>query len=158
MLNEPSIGCVTPLLFIGGTGLVHAADWLRTEGISHVLKLYDGDPYWPSDFTVFEIPIDDGVYITKETMKSGVDFIRRQIEADQKILVMCGLGISRSATFVLAYLLEQGYDLREAFCLLRTVRPQAWPARELWLSLISHYSTPYTIHEIMVWAIEKSNS
>lgn len=155
--NELGIGRVTPLLHIGGVRVISDVEWLRAEKITNILKLYDGDPYWPADFNVHDIPLADGVFIEKATLKDGVDFIRERVEAEQKILVLCGLGISRSATFILAYLLEQGYDLHQAFRLLRTARPQAWPARELWSSLIAHYTTPYTLREIMLWAINKGD-
>jgi hypothetical protein len=57
-----------------------------------------------------------------------------------------------ASTFVLASPLEQGYDLGDAFRPLRSVRPQAWPARALWTTLLTHYQTPYTLEQIETWA------
>jgi len=155
MIDPPSIGEVTPSVFIGGAGLVQHCAWLRAAGITHILKLYFDEPEWPDDFTVLDLPMDDGVFIEADTLRQGVDFIHVAVGARRRVLVVCGLGISRSATFVLAYLLEQGYDLHEAFHLLHTARPQAWPMRRLWESLIVHYQAPYTLEEIERWLSEK---
>lgn len=149
--DPPVVGQVTPHLFIGGTRAWFAVEELRRRGITHILKLYFDDPYWPEPFVVFEHPLDDGVFIPWETLEEGLAFIRAVEAREEKVLVVCGLGISRSATFVLAHLLEKGGDLREAFLQLRAVRPQAWPARALWQTLITHYQAPYTLSDIDAW-------
>jgi protein-tyrosine phosphatase len=70
------------------------------------------------------------------------------------LLVACRYGVSRSSTFVLAYLVqEKGYDLPEAWHLLRSNHPLAYPARELWQSLLAHYRQPYTMADVEQWLI-----
>jgi len=54
------------------------------------------------------------------------------------------VGISRSATFVLADFLERDYTLADAWALLRERHPRAMPAWELWESLLTHYHLPQT--------------
>ena len=49
--------------------------------------------------------------------------------------VYCQAGISRTSTVAIAYLMLGGMPLAEANRTLRTVRPQAMPAVELWGSL-----------------------
>jgi protein-tyrosine phosphatase len=49
--------------------------------------------------------------------------------------VYCQAGISRTSTVAIAYLLLGGMPLQEASRTLRSVRPQAMPAVELWESL-----------------------
>jgi hypothetical protein len=93
-------------LYMAGAGSINAIDQLRLDGIRSVLKLYDGEPEWPSDFAVCDNAINDGVFIPKDVLDYGVTFVRDAIETDRPVLVVCGLGISRSATFVLAYLVE----------------------------------------------------
>ena len=142
---------VTDRLYIAGAGAVNAIDKLRADGICRVLKLYDGPPEWPSDFTVCDNAIDDGVFIPKDVLDYGVRFVKSGMDDGRPVMVVCGMGISRSATFVLASLLENGHDLKDAFMLLRAARPQAWPMRALWNSLITHYNLNNTLDEIETW-------
>lgn len=152
MVEIPGVGQVTESVFIGGARAYGSIMALREAGVTHVLKLYFDDPYWPEPFTVFEHPLEDGVFIPVETLRQGLTFIQAGVEAGGKVLVCCQLGSSRSATFVLAHLLEQGWDLRESFRRVRAVRPMAWPARALWETLLTHYPGPYTLAEIEAWA------
>ena len=59
---------------------------------------------------------------------------KQQVEAGRPVLVMCGAGISRSSTFVLAYLLERGYSLEDAWRLLSERHPAASPLPQMWRS------------------------
>ena len=55
-------------------------------------------------------------------------FLRRAREAKEKALVHCRMGVNRSATAVLAYLLlEEGIPLRDAALLLLRAHPRALP-------------------------------
>jgi protein-tyrosine phosphatase len=147
----PGVGQVTGQLFISGTRALLALPALRQRGITHVLKLYFDEPSWPEDFIVFDHPLEDGVFIERMILHSGVMFLRETIEAGHNVIVVCGLGISRSSTFILAYLLEAGYDLRDAYDLLIQARPQASPMRALWRSLLTHYPSPYTLDDVEQW-------
>lgn len=152
MAEITGVGQVTDQVFIAGARAIYSVPELQSAGITHILKLYFDDPEWPEVFTILDHPLDDGVFIPRETLRQGLAFIRTAVGAGQKVLVVCGLGASRSSTFVLAYLLEQGYNLEDAFRLLRSVRPQAWPARDLWTTLLTHYQAPYTLEQIEAWA------
>ncbi len=57
--------------------------------------------------------------------------------ADEGVTVglYCQAGISRTSTVAIAYLLVRGVPLDEASRAVRTARPQAMPALELWRSL-----------------------
>ena len=58
-------------------------------------------------------------------LQRGVSFICEQVDAGKQVLVVCGAGISRSLTFVLAYLLERGYELRRLTIATRTTPTSA---------------------------------
>lgn len=146
------VGQVTKQLFIAGARAICSVPELRAAGVTHVLKHYFDDPFWPDDITVLEHPVEDGVFIPKDMLEPGFAFIRSAQDHGQRVLVVCQLGVSRSSTFVLASLPEQGYDLHDAFRLLRSVRPQAWPPRALWTTLLTHYPTPYALELIEAWA------
>lgn len=139
-------------LYIGGVAAVHHAAALREAGITHVLKLSTADQGWPDDFTVFDNALPDSEFVPLEQLRRGVAFIREQRQAGRNVLVACHAGVSRSSTFVLAYLLEAlGYDLREAWQHLHAQHPIAWPMPQMWESLLMHYHQPYTMADVREW-------
>lgn len=142
---------VTDGVYISGWRATLYPDYLRQAGITNVLKLFADIPYFPNDFNVLENALDDGEFVPLDAMKRGANFVVEHVDAGQRVLVMCGAGISRSSTFVLAYLLERGQDLRDAFVLLRKKHPVATPHPEMWRSLIAHYGLTYTVQDARAW-------
>jgi hypothetical protein len=143
---------VTDLLYIGGARSTWDASRLREAGVTAVLKLYEGPPTWPADFTVLDMPFEDGRPIPEGYLRRGVDFIEQNIRNGQAVLVACGAGISRSSTLVLAYLVDRGgHELRDAFYLLRERHPQADPLPALWASLLNFLDVPYTWADVVSW-------
>lgn len=138
-------------LYIGGWRSTLHADELRAAGITHVLKLYQFIPHFPADFSICENPVEDGEPLPLAVLRRGVDFVLGCLDSGQPVLVMCGAGISRSAVFVLAVLVERRTDLREAFRLLRERHMEATPHPQLWASLIEHYGLAYTVDDAMDW-------
>ena len=121
---------------------------LREMGLTRVLKLYEASPYWPDDFTVCDNPLNDGELVPLALLQRGVYFIHEHVQAGDPVLVQCGAGISRSSTFVLAYLIDQGYPLPDAWKRLKEKHPQADPHPQMWQSLINHYGLPYKLKDI----------
>ncbi len=138
-------------VYIGSAQATFHIETLRKLGMTSVLKLYFHDSYWPDDFVVLDNALNDGEFITRDQLRRGVSFIHKQVAAGQKVLVICWAGISRSSTFILAYLLECGYDLRVAWDLLREKRPIVLPALPLWMSLLAHYEVPYSADDVACW-------
>jgi hypothetical protein len=145
-------------IYISGWRATHYDGYLRQAGITHILKLYEGIPSFPADFDVCENPVEDGELIPADQLRRGVDFVIEQLEAGRPVLVMCGAGISRSATFVLAALVQRGYDLHDAFVLLRAKHNEATPHPNLWLSLIAYYGLPYKLPDVMEWMHRDDNA
>jgi protein-tyrosine phosphatase len=139
-------------IHISGARATDHATELRRAEITHVLKLYEDIPYFPADFHTLQLAIDDGEPIPRETLKRGAAFVVEQVTAGRKVLVMCGAGISRSSTYVLASLLELGYQLPEAFQLLREQHRSASPHPVLWRSLLDHYGQLYSLAEVLDWS------
>jgi protein-tyrosine phosphatase len=143
---------VTDLLYIGGARSTWDAPQLHEAGVTAVLKLYEGQPAWPPDFTVLDMPFEDGQPIPEGYLERGVDFIEQNVRAGRAVLVTCGAGISRSSTLVLAYLVgREGYDLSDAFRLLRERHPQADPLPALWGSLLDFLKVSYTWADVVSW-------
>lgn len=142
-------------LYISGIRRRPLLDDLRRNGITHVLRLYSSVVDWPDDFVVFDNPLEDGARVPMGTFDRGVDFIRQARAEGHGVLVLCWEGMSRSSTFVLAYLIDDlGMDLPDAWRLLRERHPKAWPAFQMWSSLIAHYNLPYTMNDVRAWLAE----
>jgi protein-tyrosine phosphatase len=74
-------------------------------------------------------------------LAQGVEFVMAQKKAGQTVLVACGAGISRSATFAVAALKEiEGLSLREAIHTVKQAHPDSLPHYKLWQSLCDYYN------------------
>lgn len=139
-------------IYISGARRMPGAADFRKLNITHVLRLHNPEVEWPKDLVVFDNRLDDSTFAPKERLDRGVAFVKEQRAAGNNVLIACWEGVSRSSTFVLAYLVDAlGYDLRDAWRTLKTRHRKAWPARELWASLLTHYESPYTLADVMQW-------
>jgi hypothetical protein len=138
-------------VYISGWRATLYADYLRKAKITNVLKLYSSIPHFPSDFNTLENVIDDSELIPAEKLQCGTEYILEHVNAESPVLVMCGRGVNRSSTFVLAYLVARGNDLHDAFRLLRERHKEATPHPIMWESLIQYFKLDYTVEEALTW-------
>lgn len=136
-------------IYISGWRATLYQDHLRAAGIINVLKLFEDIPYFSDDFNTFENPLEDGEVIPPGVLKRGVDFVTGHVDAGERVLVMCGAGISRSATFVLASMLKRGWEIRAAFKHLRAQHYEATPHPAMWRSLIVEYELDLTLGDAL---------
>ena len=95
------------------------------------------------------LAVEDGQTLSANLLQEGVAFVREQKEQGGIVLVACGAGISRAATFVTAVLKEvEGLPLREAFAVVQQAHPDAMPHMALWNSLCHYYDEPIPWIEI----------
>ena len=121
LLDEYEIGAV-----------LHLADYVNHQGI-----------------TCLCMPIDDGVTVLPDKLRAGVQFVREQKAANQRVLVACGAGISRSVTFAIAALKEEeNLTLLSAYRAILETHPEALPHPALWESLRQYYDDPLTFEEM----------
>lgn len=126
---------------------------LERAGIEAVLQLYGPEPFptaLPFAAAVQHLFVVDGEPLAIARLCEGVEFIRAQRALGRRILVACGAGISRSPTFVAAYLHETGMDLLDAFGSIMQRRPQVLPHPELLRSLVAHYQLSVTAETLLV--------
>lgn len=147
----PHLDHVIDGVYIAGFRALYNVDLMKHQQILHVLKLYQYEPFWPRPFRVLELPIVDGEPLPIPRLERGVRYIQRRVAQQEQVLVQCGAGISRSTTFVLAYLVERGMALPDAYRFLQQHHPAAAPAPALWQSLIDYYRLPYTLYEVIEW-------
>jgi hypothetical protein len=122
---------VDPYVYIGG--YLAAADpaFLRREGIDRVVKLFADEPdyyggaYRHPGVAYIVFDAEDRVdYDIRPAAAQAVRYIQDAIRANERVLVHCHAGVSRSATIVLFHLMiNSGYGLDAALARLRGVRP-----------------------------------
>ncbi len=156
MESLPNLDYVIDGVYISGVRAMYSIGAMRDANIRHVLKLYYYEPYWPDDFVVCENPVIDGQRVPDEALKRGVDFINEQVQAKRPVLVQCGAGISRSSTFVLAYMIGAGHDLHDAFELLKAKHSPSWPLPAMWNTLIEYYDLSYSLNEVLRWVTNRA--
>ncbi|XP_034040848.1 dual specificity protein phosphatase family protein [Thalassophryne amazonica] len=115
---------VWPNLYIGNIGVAQNRATLCKLGITHVLNAAHskqgsiGDQRFYGNACIYcGIPADDSDhYDLSQYFKPAADFIHQALKSkDGKVLVHCIVGMSRSATLVLAYLmLRQHLSLSDA--------------------------------------------
>ncbi|KAI7805565.1 dual specificity protein phosphatase family protein [Triplophysa rosa] len=135
---------VWPNLYIGNVAIAQNRNALKKMGITHVLNVAHskqgsiGDQsYYGNTITYYGIPAEDSSSFDLSVhFKPASDFIHKALKKKNcKVLVHCIMGMSRSATLVLAYLmLRQRRTLRTAIQTVVLRRP-IYPNRNF-LSLL----------------------
>ncbi|CAG09402.1 unnamed protein product [Tetraodon nigroviridis] len=115
---------VWPNLYIGNVAVAQNRKTLHKLGITHVLNAAHSKQGSIGDQSFYEnacvylgIPAEDSEsFDLSQYFRVAVDFIHRVLKnKDGKVLVHCIMGVSRSATLVLAYLMmRQRLSLRDS--------------------------------------------
>ena len=134
-------------IYIGESETVQKQDEVYKEEITTIVRL-DQIPrtqgQWSGKFTLLDMPIPDCEYLEGDTIEVITAFMHKHIEDGKNVLVHCHMGISRSVSMVMAYLIEyESMSLAEAYGTVREGRVSAYPHDRLLLSLIDHYDLPY---------------
>lgn len=139
---------IRPWLLIGKYAHTRDLPLLHAHRINAMLQLAEAVPQL--NILSLYLAVEDGEALPAVKLQQGVAFIRAQKAADQRILVACGAGISRSSTFALAALKEEeNLTLREAYQLVKQQHPAALPHPALWQSLCSYYDEPFSLEDLL---------
>ncbi|KAL3673006.1 hypothetical protein V7S43_002303 [Phytophthora oleae] len=127
-------------LFIGSYGAASNFQALKGAGITHILCVSPSLPLkFLEDFTYLQLQVADLSSVNiSEYFGEALSFIDSALSSGGKVLVHCFMGISRSATIVLAYLVaRQALTLPDALRELRRVRPQIKPNSGFYQELVA---------------------
>ena len=139
---------IRPWLYLGKLRETLSHDYLRAYGIGAMLQLCR-KVVQPGIETLF-LEVEDGEPLPKDKLMEGIRFVRAQKTNGHKVLIACGAGISRSASFATAVLREEeNLCLIDAYRQVRAVHPDARPHPRLWQSLCEHYSEDVPFLEIL---------
>src|SRR5438874_64636 len=95
---------IRPWLYIGKYQETLREDVLLVSGPGAVLQLAEAVSY--RTVSALYLPVEDGLPLSDTILRRGVDFVLSQRSAGTTILIACGVGISRSATFAVAAVKE----------------------------------------------------
>ncbi|MDQ4141208.1 MAG: dual specificity protein phosphatase family protein [Bacteroidota bacterium] len=135
---------IRPWLVLGKHQETHHLPLLQAYGIEAMLQFAEKVEH-PTIRSLY-LPIEDGIPLSTEAFQQGIDFMHTNHQEGKKILVSCGAGISRSVTFVIAFLKEtEELTLLEAYQTVLKVHGRALPHPKLWQSLCAYYqeNSPY---------------
>jgi len=86
------------------------------------------------------IPLKDLGWIDKEVFDDAIRFI--QMWKKENILIACAGGASRSASIILAYMINEGWNLDEALKYMQKIRPIINPLPSMLLSIRRYFKIP----------------
>jgi predicted protein tyrosine phosphatase len=122
-------------VFIGGYLIAAEPKFIRETGITRIVKMFADTDDYPGGrhrhpgvkYLVIDAK-DTPEYDIRDGGERAVRFIREGLAANEKILVHCHAGISRSATVVLLHLMvNRSYPLDLALARLRSLRSFVQP-------------------------------
>ncbi|TWW81915.1 dual specificity protein phosphatase 13-like [Takifugu flavidus] len=105
---------VWPKIYIGNAAVAHNKAALKKLGITHVLNAahakrgsVGSQNFYGSSIVYCGIPADDSTHFDLDVyFQPAADFIHKALKSpDGRVLVHCIMGMSRSSTLVLAYLM-----------------------------------------------------
>lgn len=124
---------ILPRLYLGGVQSVADPQIVADQGIRAVCcclrDLEYPDSEFNKDLSYFRVDVEDMGHEPIELyFPQATEFIHSWISREQTVLVHCRAGVSRSASVVMAYLMQyQNYSLHDAFFLVRAHRSVVSP-------------------------------
>jgi len=121
---------VYPNIYVGDLSTSLSRDTLKYKNIKHILTIMNGGvENYPTDFNYKIIHINDDWWVNiAEHFNEAVKFIKNAVDKNEKVLVHCKRGVSRSVTMVLAYLIaEKNMTVTEAMLQVKLKRQIASP-------------------------------
>lgn len=119
--------CIRPNLYLGPESKAYDREWLKSAGITHVLSCLSGAIDDESDgIRRLKVPMSDtGVSDLDEVFGEAFEFMAEGTTAPgKKCLVHCKLGINRSPTVVVGWLMAaERLTLKDSYWTVHRSRP-----------------------------------
>ena len=127
-MNSYSLKWITDDLAVGYAPMFDVdLESAKRQGISAIVNLCGEfcdlhEIQTDAGFDVYYFPIPDECAPDVDSMETVFLWMDNTIAADRKILVHCRFGVGRTGTFVTAYLMQKGYDMKAAAKALKHTR------------------------------------
>eukprot|EP00668_Euglena_longa_P003793 GGOE01004450.1.p1 GENE.GGOE01004450.1~~GGOE01004450.1.p1 ORF type:complete len:212 (+),score=66.03 GGOE01004450.1:70-705(+) len=124
---------ILPFLFVGCEGAAEDVNLLVSHHVSYVLTVSDRLPAaasrYPPHFAVYHVPLSDfGETPLEHVTEDCFAFINTARDADAKVLVHCQVGVNRSPSIVIAYLMKHRFcNLLKGCKEVKERRPVVYP-------------------------------
>ena len=107
---SPSLDEVYPNIFVGNLSSIYNTELLDNNNIKNIVSAVAGiESPFPDKYNYLVLELIDSEYQEiLETFNESNKFIDKCIENNEKVLVHCICGVSRSSTLVTAYLISKG--------------------------------------------------
>ena len=146
--KDPNPSQIYQNLYLGEIYHSSNIDFLKKNNIKHILTILEY-PCVLSHYSEFNdikfkhICIRDRPYVDiTRYLTECIDFIKSAHNIGENVYVHCAMGISRSASIVIAYIMEtQNVEFDIAFNYVRFKRPQVYPNFGFVCQLIDYYKT-----------------
>ena len=125
--NIPSISSITSNIFIGSDNFTE--EDLKKNNITHIINISCKKDIKYNNITSLFINLPDGGNphngkAIDDYFPLAIDFIQNAIDNNGKVLVHCHMGISRSATLVMAYIMNiNKLPYEKVLLMVRNKRP-----------------------------------
>lgn len=140
-MSDYPLTWITDNLAVGHAPMSYAElDSIKEQGIDAIVNLCGEycdlhEIEETAGFEVFFLPIPDETAPKMDEMEEGLAWLDEAVYLGKKVLVHCRHGIGRTGTFVTAYLLRRGFNLKKAGKLLKKIETRANPTNfsQWWL-------------------------
>ncbi|MBN1872954.1 MAG: dual specificity protein phosphatase family protein [Anaerolineae bacterium] len=139
---------IRPWLYIGKYRDTLDYRQLGVYRIGAVLQL--AEPVHYARMDALYLVIEDGEPLPFHLLRQGIDFALAAKARGKNVLIACGAGVSRSATFAAAALKEaESLSLLDAIRSVYQHHPETLPHPELWKSLSAYYQEDVSVHDML---------
>lgn len=121
---------ILPGLYLGDYQAASNLEVLKEASITHILiAAEECSARFPEQFTYKKVGIADSLQTSLGTyIQEALAYVRQAIEAGGKVLIHCAAGVSRSASLVIAYVMqEKQWGMAQALSWVREKRPVISP-------------------------------
>lgn len=131
---------ILPNFYLGSEINARNFRFLTEKNIMFILSVHDSIKYPPKPFKLKHIPLSDaGDSSLEKILPKCFKFIDEAHAKGGKVLLHCKLGVNRSPTVTIAYLMrKEGWNLRRAYEWVKQKRPQISP-HEKYLNQLRQY-------------------
>ncbi len=133
-LGRDPFNAITEALYLGARPSPAQVPLLQEAGVTHVVSCLQEDQrdkvaFLKEGFHPLFIPIRDGMHEDiAAAFPAFFDFMNAARAQQAKVLVHCEAGVSRSATLVIAHVMQRSRKrFFEAYCEVRAKRPEVLP-------------------------------